>query len=63
MDGAKLEFGDLFSTMMACEEAKMKQEAAFLAALGKTTSYHIESGTLTLLDSAGVGLATLTAAS
>jgi putative lipoprotein len=63
LDGAKLKFGDLFSTMMACEEAKMKQEAAFHAALAKTASYRIENGTLTLLDGAGVGLATLTAAS
>jgi putative lipoprotein len=63
VDGSKLKFGDLFSTMMACEEAKMKQEAAFLAALEKTASYRIENGTLILLDGAGVGIATLAAAS
>jgi putative lipoprotein len=61
-EGAKLKFGDLFSTMMACEEAKMKQEAAFLAALGKTASYAREGETLTLLDGAGVALAKLTTA-
>lgn len=60
-DGAKLKFGDLFSSMMACEEPKMKQEAAFLAALEKTASYTVEDGTLTLLDQAGAAVATLTA--
>ena len=60
-DGAKLKFGDLFSTMMACEEAKMKQEGAFLAALEKTASYSVEGDTLTLLDGAGVAVARLTA--
>jgi putative lipoprotein len=63
LDGAKIEFGDLFSTMMACEEAKMKQEAAFLAALAKTASYKVEGGILTLLDGAGAAVATLEAAS
>jgi putative lipoprotein len=61
-DGAKLKFGDLFSTMMACEEPKMKQEAAFLAALGEAASYTIEGGTLTLLDDSSVTVATLTTA-
>jgi putative lipoprotein len=61
-DGAKLKISDVFSTMMACEEPKMKQEAAFLAALAKVASYTVEGGTLTLLDGSGTALATLTAA-
>ncbi len=60
-DRAKLKFGDLFSTMMACEEPKMKQEAAFLATLEKTASYSVEGGTLTLLDDSSVAVAKLTA--
>jgi putative lipoprotein len=61
-DGAKLKIADVFSTMMACEQPKMEQEAAFLAALAKTASYTVEGGTLTLLDGSGTPLATLTAA-
>ncbi|WP_353643139.1 META domain-containing protein [Mesorhizobium sp. WSM2239] len=61
-DGAKLKISDVFSTMMACEQPKVKQEAAFLAALAKTASYTVEDGTLTLLDGSGTALATLKAA-
>lgn len=61
-DGAKLKFSDVFSTMMACEQPKMEQEAAFLAALAKAASYTVEGGTLTLLDGSGTAVATLTAA-
>lgn len=61
-DGAKIKFGDLFSTMMACEETKMKQEAAFHAALAKTASYNVEGGVLTLLDGADVAVAKLATA-
>jgi putative lipoprotein len=61
-DGAKLKIADVFSTMMACEQPKMEQEAAFLAALAKTASYTAEGGTLTLLDGSGTAVATLTAA-
>jgi putative lipoprotein len=61
-DGAKLKIADVFSTMMACEQPKMEQEAAFLAALAKVASYTVEGGTLILLDGSGTPLATLTAA-
>ena len=61
-DGVKLNFSDVFSTMMACEQPKMEQEAAFLAAVAKTASYTVEGATLTLLDGSGTAVATLTAA-
>jgi putative lipoprotein len=61
-DGAKLKIADVFSTMMACKQPKMEQEAAFLAALAKVASYTVEGGTLILLDDSGTPLATLTAA-
>ncbi|NGO52155.1 META domain-containing protein [Allomesorhizobium camelthorni] len=60
-DGVKLKFSDVFSTMMACEQPKMEQEAAFLAALAKAASYTVEGGTLTLRDGSGTAVATLTA--
>ena len=47
--------------MMACEEAKSKQEAVFHAALSRTVSYALESGELTLLDAAGSMVARLAA--
>lgn len=61
-DGAKLKIGDVFSTKMACQQPKMKQEAAFLAALAKAASYTVKDGTLTLLDGSGTAVATLKAA-
>lgn len=41
VDGMNIEFGDAFSTMMACEEALMSQETAYLAALGEATTFSI----------------------
>lgn len=61
INGSSMKFGQLASTMMACEEAKSKQEAVFHAALSRTVSYALESGELTLLDAAGSMVARLAA--
>jgi putative lipoprotein len=60
LDGHKMLIENLFSTMMACEEPAMDQEAAFLAAVEGTRAYHVSGDTLFLLDDAGNKLATLT---
>lgn len=52
IEGMTMKFGQLASTMMACEEAKSTQEALFHAALSRTTSYSVRNGELTLLDAA-----------
>ena len=44
-----LRFKRLGSTLMACPEAVMKQEQAFIGALKETTTYRITTGTLELL--------------
>jgi putative lipoprotein len=59
--GDTLKFGNLASTMMACEEAKSQQEFAFHEALGKTASFRIEAGDLVLLDGQGNVVSKLTA--
>ena len=51
--GQKLTLGPAGATMMACDEPRMAQESAFLAALGQVVSYRIQSGKLELLDAAG----------
>lgn len=54
----RLTFGPLMSTMMACLEAGvMEQEAAYLEALSKTTSYSVAGERLTLYDENGAILA------
>jgi heat shock protein HslJ len=45
----ELRFGPLMSTRMACPEPAMGREQALLAALGRVTSYELDSRTLTLL--------------
>lgn len=52
IEGTKMKFGQLASTMMACEGAKSAQEALVHAALSKTASYSVQNGELTLLDAA-----------
>ena len=47
-------------TMMACEDAIADQEQAFLDALDATSSFRREDDTLTLRDSAGSEIATMT---
>ena len=62
INGTEIKFGDLFSTMMGCEEAKSKQEAAFHAALEKAEAFRLDSQELVLLDSAGAEIARLKSA-
>ncbi len=59
--GDTLKFGNLASTMMACEEAKSQQEFAFHEALGKTATFRIDAGDLVLLDGQGNVVGKLTA--
>jgi META domain len=48
-----MKFGQLASTMMACEGEKSAQEALFHAALSQTALYSVQGGELTLVDAAG----------
>jgi heat shock protein HslJ len=50
---SSMTIGPTSGTLMACAEAVMSQETAFLAALGATTSYAISGDQLTLEDSSG----------
>lgn len=53
VSGSSLTIGQAVSTLMACEETLMQQEADYLAALSATASYAVSGGTLTLKDSSG----------
>jgi putative lipoprotein len=55
IDGDKISFGNLASTMMACAEAAMNQEQRFHAALGAARTFRIdaEQRKLFLSDEAG----------
>lgn len=53
VDGDSLTFGQAGSTMMACEEAIMAQEAAYLAALQSTATFTVEGDALRLADAGG----------
>lgn len=59
LDGTSLKIENVFSTMMACEEAVSQQEHAFLEALRKTATYQITAGELVLKDEAAAELARL----
>ena len=59
IEGTTMKFGQLASTMMACEDAKSAQEALFHAALSQTASYSVQDGELTLVDAAGKAVARL----
>jgi heat shock protein HslJ len=49
VDGDRLTFGPVATTMMACPEALMRRERAFLQALEATTAWRIDGETLELL--------------
>lgn len=51
------------STMMACDEALMSQESAYLAALVAARTFTIAAGRLTLKDAGGTALTTFVAES
>ena len=55
IDGDKISFGDLASTMMACTEAAMDQEMKLHAALAAARTFRIDAGQkkLFLSDAAG----------
>jgi putative lipoprotein len=61
LDGSKLHFKEVGTTMMACDGDVMSQERAFLAALSAAESYRIHGTTLTLLGKDGKVLARLEA--
>lgn len=61
VDGSALTITLGGMTAMACEEALMAQEQAILAALGATASYAVADAQVTLLDSEGAVLLTLSA--
>jgi heat shock protein HslJ len=61
-DATNLKFGPAASTMMACEDAKMKQESAYLAALGTVATYKVDGTKLTLSDASGKAVLGFTAA-
>ncbi len=56
-----LTVNQVISTMMACPEPRMSEERAFFDALAATTRYHLEDGTLFLLDAEGSKVATFEA--
>jgi len=56
--GPALSFSNTVSTKMACEGDRMKIEVDLFRALGKTASFALDGGTLTLLNAAGQPLAT-----
>lgn len=51
--GSQLQIGEIEITLMACEEAVMKQEAAYLKALETAVSYNITGDNLNLLNTDG----------
>jgi heat shock protein HslJ len=53
LDGDKITIGPLATTRMACEQAVMDQETAYLNALAKASTYTLGKGTLELRDADG----------
>lgn len=61
VSGNALTIGQLASTLMACEESLMAQEAAFLQALSAAASYNIVDGKLQIVNADGKTVLTFTA--
>ena len=53
LDGPQVSFGQLASTMMACDPAAMELEHRFLAVLGATRRAELDGGRLVLSDADG----------
>jgi heat shock protein HslJ len=53
VDGARITIGPLATTRMACPGPVMEQEAQYLAALGRATTWRIDGDTLELRDADG----------
>jgi heat shock protein HslJ len=61
--GSSITISNLANTMMACEQAVMDQESAYLAALGDAKTYAVKGDTLTLNGADGNALVTYSAQS
>jgi heat shock protein HslJ len=55
-DGDTLNFGQLGSTMMGCEEPVMQQETSFLQSLGTAAFFTVAGDTLTITTAADATL-------
>jgi heat shock protein HslJ len=53
VDGDKISFGSLMSTMMACPPPIMDQETGYLAALDMVGTFDVKGETLTIFDQDG----------
>lgn len=53
INGDRIEFGLLASTMMACPEPQMALESGYLSALGSSTRFELNESSLTLMDDSG----------
>lgn len=60
-NGDGVSFSPVAVTQMACDDARMAQEASYLAALNKVASASGDTTTVVLRDSTGTALLTLTA--
>ena len=63
VDGASISFSGIGSTYIACDEAVMEQERAFLQALELIAQFKLDDGGLQLLDHDGAVLVRLAATS
>lgn len=63
VDGTSISFSAIGSTYIACDDAVMEQERAFLEALELTAQFEIDDGGLQLLDRDGALLVRLAATS
>jgi heat shock protein HslJ len=59
VDGSNVKFGPMASTMMACPEAPMAQEAAVMAAMSSAATYELTGDQLILKDASGKVVLTL----
>lgn len=50
VEGNEITFGQIVSTLMACEDLRMQQEAAVHRVLTDTATFEIEGNTLTLTN-------------
>jgi heat shock protein HslJ len=50
VEGDKITFNDVISTLMACDDVRMAQEGAVTQVLSGTVEYTIEDNTLTLTN-------------
>lgn len=54
IDGNKITFSEVISTLMACDDARMSQEGAVTQVLSGTADYTIKDSTLTLTNNDNV---------